>query len=361
MNVHAIVQQLHGRLRAFLAASSVLAALSAAGPALAAQPPNLVEASKSPDPNTAADALYQLASLDDQSFDFAAALAEYEACAARSPSSRWAPRAVVRASTLRGHAEGGFAPFVRLERVRRDPALADDPATLDALAHDAEAFPPGAVRVEAEMLVAEAYRGRMGRPRDSIVLLRKIVADPKADVLTSRQAGRELVDTLMAEGELDEAARTATELGPRLDSKVGVRVRLRLRQQVAHRLALGDLSLLTLLVLASLGLAWRRGALASVPRALGRVVLVAVGFATYSAIMGSVLATNYESGNAAPFLGMGAAMLPIVLLSRAWSAAGSSSTAARVGRALLCATGIVAAAFLVLERIDPVYLEGFGL
>ena len=84
-------------------------------------------------------------------------------------------------------------------------------------------------------------------------------------------------------------------------------------------------------------------------------------FAVYVALGGGALASGYEAGNAEPFLVFGVVLLPIVLTSRAWGAAGSAATAARVARGVVCATAVVAAAFLVLEAINGQYLEGFKL
>jgi hypothetical protein len=337
-----------------LASTSVL-------PARAAVPPDVVANAASADPNVAADALYAMGADQDANLDFKAALASYEACAARSPSNRWTPRAIVRASSLRGHAEGEFAPLVTLERVRRDPQRANDPAAIAALARDAEGFPPGLVRVEAEMLVAEAYLGRMNRPAEGLLELRQVVADPKADVLTSRQAARELVDTMASLGDLDGAARTATELGSKLDPKVVATISRRLHRRVAHRVALGDLAAFAVLALGSLALGWRRGALATVGRAMRRAAPFALAFAAYAGLVGGGLASSYETGNASPFLGIGVATLVIVLMARAWGAAGSQAMAARAARAVLSASSVLAAGFLILEQIDATYLEGFGL
>jgi hypothetical protein len=51
----------------------------------------------------------------------------------------------------------------------------------------------------------------------------------------------------------------------------------------------------------------------------------------------------------------------VVLVARAWGAAGRKTVAARTGRATLCALGALSAAFLLLEGIDVTLLEGFGL
>jgi hypothetical protein len=99
----------------------------------------------------------------------------------------------------------------------------------------------------------------------------------------------------------------------------------------------------------------------SAVRSVRQMTPLAVGFAAYVAIVGGVLAAQYETGNAGPFLVLGAAIVPLVLVARAWSAASSGSPAARIGRALLCTTSVFAAAFLVLRAVRSEYLDGFGL
>jgi hypothetical protein len=92
-----------------------------------------------------------------------------------------------------------------------------------------------------------------------------------------------------------------------------------------------------------------------------RLIRLAVGFAAYVAIVGGMLASQYESGNASPFLVLGVAIVPLVLVARAWSAVGSVRLSARIGRAMLCATSVFAVAFLVLRLVRSDYLDGFGL
>ena len=94
---------------------------------------------------------------DDAAFAFAPALVHYEEALRLDPTMPRAMAAEMRAKTLRGRAEGAYAPLVVLERVRRDPNLASDATTIDALLAASLRFPPGVVRVEAWVLVAEAY------------------------------------------------------------------------------------------------------------------------------------------------------------------------------------------------------------
>jgi hypothetical protein len=337
------------------------APIAALPPIPASVPEDLAVKAASPDALVASDALYAIAAREDDALDFAAALATYEACAARLPSSRWAPRATIRANLLRTHAEGGFAPLVRLETVRRDPAKANDPASIDALARDADGFPPGLVRVEAEMLVAEAYSGRLDRPQDGLTELRRVLAEPNADVLTTRQAARELVDHMAGGGDLDGAVKTAAELGNKLDPKVKTDLVHKLRRRVAHRAAIADLVLFAALVAAAGVAALRRGRLPILRRSLVGFLPFAAAFAAYVAVGGGTLAASYETGNAYPFYTFGAAIVGVVAIARLWSASGSPAPGARAFRAGLCSATIVAVAFLLLERLDSTYLQGFGL
>jgi hypothetical protein len=309
----------------------------------------------------AAEALFTLAQWDERDFQFAQALARYEASYAKSPSNRYAQRAMNRISQLKAHSEGDFAPLARLERVRRDPVLSNDPSAIDALVRDAESFPPGLVRVEARMLVGEAYVGRMNRHAEGIAILRSVVDDPKSDPLTARQAARLLVDTMAQDGATDRAASTARDLRTKLDPAFVTSIERRVRRRTLHVAAIGDLIALATFVAVALALAKRRERLPAVGDALRKSAPLAIGFAVYIALVGGFLASSYEAGNAKPFLFFGAAVVPIFFAARAWGAAGTQTPAARFARAALCGSAMIAAAFIVLERVDPAYLEGFGL
>jgi putative copper export protein len=135
---------------------------------------------------------------------------------------------------------------------------------------------------------------------------------------------------------------------------------LRIRRGVRYGSAatLGAFGLLALIAMVR---ASRRQALDDAWQALRKVAPVAVVFVAFIALAGGTLASKYESGNATPFYALGLMVLPLVLLARAWGAVGSSSRAARASRALLCGGAIASAAFMLLESLNPAYLEGFGL
>jgi tetratricopeptide (TPR) repeat protein len=355
--------------RSARAGSQARAAVDAANAALTTEPPKLDAAradferaiAANDDPDAVAEAYFGLGRLDEAQGAFARALSDDRAAMAAAPDTRWAIRAADRVEWLRARSEGGFAPLARLERVRRDPALSEDPAAIDALAKDAESFPPGLVRVEARMLVAEAWLGRMRRPDDAVGELRKVTADPRADPLTVRLAERELVDALAGAGHIDEAVAEAHAHAARLDPRFLRQVDRLLRRRAVRRVSVVVMAAFVTLATAALARARRRRALIGAWQALRSIGLVAALFVVFLAGAGGVLASSYESGNATPFVALAAAVLPLVLVARAWGAVGSEARAARIGRALLCGASVVATAFLLLDMVNPTYLEGFGL
>lgn len=211
------------------------------------------------------------------------------------------------------------------------------------------------------MLVAEAWLGRLNRPDDAIVELRKVTAETRADALTLRLAERELVDALVAQDRIDEAIAEATARSSRLDPKFVKQVkRLRVRRAV-KRGSVGLLAAFGILSVAALVRAGRRHTLADAWSSLRRIAPIAIVFVAFVAVAGGTLASKYESGNASPFYALALTVLPLVLVTRAWSAVGSTSRMARAARAALCGCAIVSAAFVLLETLNPAYLEGFGL
>ena len=309
------------------------------------------------DDRSAAEALYFLAELDDTELHFASALAHYEASATRLPSSRYTPRANSRAHEIRSHAEGGFDPLVRLETVRRSPALANDPNAIDGLVRDAGTFPPGKVRVEARMLSAEAYLGRLHRRDDGLPLLRLIVEDPNADVLTARAAASELVHAYVAGQDLPSALEIAQRYPKLLEPKAELTIVRLMRRRPLRYAAEADLALLALFALLALAKPGR----AEVIRAVRRIAPMALVFAAVACFCAGYLASRYEQTSPYPFTAMFPVMLAVALLSRAWSAGGSPALPARAVRAVASFAGVFAAAFLMLDRMDAIYLQGFGL
>jgi len=249
----------------------------------------------------------------------------------------------------------------KLERVRNDPRLANDAATIDALVRDAESFRPGPVRVACWVLAAEAYANRLDRPRDAEPLWRRIAIDPHADVILARKANRDLVTALLARGDYAGATDVAATGGDRADPKLTKDVARAVRR---HRVHIASIIVLVV-TLAFAARAWigaaRRGSAGAVARAVKRTAPLMLAYALYVAIGGALLASGYEAGTSRPFLLFGAALLGVLVLARAWAAAGAPARNARAFRAVLAATSALGAAFLVLESVDVAYLEGIGL
>jgi hypothetical protein len=313
------------------------------------------------DPDAAAEAHFRLGEIDENEGAFARALDEDRACVAASPGGVWANRAAERVAWLEARAEGNFEPLARLERVRRDPSKSADPAEIEALGADAERFPPGRVRLEARLLVAEAWLGRMRRPEAAIGELGAVASDPAADAITARFAERELVDALVAVGRIGEARAEADRHRDRLDARFVTHV-----ERLARRVWLRAASVAAVFVFlglagASLLGASRRGGLGGARGPLRALAVPAAVFALDVGCAGALLARGEEGGSGKPFVLFAAAVLPLLLLARAWSAVGSSRGTARAGRAALCAATALATAFLVLDATDPMFLEGFGL
>ncbi len=305
--------------------------------------------------------LFHAAEEDDQRRAFAKAADEYERAVKATPSAGFVPRAQARARTLRSHAEGDFAPFTALEVMRADRAAADDPQALDDLAARADGFPPGQVRGEARLLVAEAYAGRLHQPARAVPLLEKVAADPSADPLTARLALDMLVDVELDLGRLDDARDTVTRHAAIAEPSLTARVRTLVRRRALHRTSLGVLAVTFAAVAIVLARARTRGEIGAASNAIRASYKLIAGFFAYVAITGALLATFYERGTSAPFVAFGVAALPITFGARAWAAVGSPRPAARAARTLVCGASVVAAAFLVLEWIDVEYLKGFGL
>lgn len=343
--------------------------VDAANAALLAEPPRrdegrvalLAAITAADEPEAVAEAEFLLGRLDEEDGNYPQALLDDRASIDAARESRWAVRASDRIDWLRARSENGFGPLRRLESVRHDPALSSDPATLESLAHEADGFPPGMVRVEARLLVADAWLGRLHRTDDAIAILRLVAAETKIDPLTARMAERELVDALVSEGKIDEAIAEVTARPSRFDPKFVRQVkRLRTRRTVT-RVATGVLVLFVGFALTALVRAGRRNALGEAWSAVKALMPTALLFIGFVALAGGFLASKYEAGNAQPFLILGAAVLPLVLLARVWSVVGSQSKAARLARSLLCGATVVSAAFVLLETVNPQYLDGFGL
>ena len=314
-----------------------------------------------PPGDRAAEAAFLLGKLDEDDDAFDKAVADYRAAIRAAPESASAVRAAERLDWLEARSEGGFVPLSLLERIRRSPALSSNPEAIDRLAQQADGFPPGVVRVEARMLAAEAWLHRMQRPQRAIAELRAVAADPSCDPVTARLAEQELVDALLANATLDDAVAEARANATLLDRRSLTRVLGLVVRRTIRRVAIAVLVVFVGLATTALLRAYLRGDFPYAVHATRRLALLSVFFVAFLGLAGGMLASKYESGNSSPFLLLASVALPLVLVARAWGAVGSPFIVARAARALLCAATVLAAAFLLLEGLDPQYLSGFGL
>ena len=257
-----------------------------------------------------------------------------------------------------------FAPLARLEHVRRDPAVSADPAAIAALAKDlGAAFPAGARedrgahgrrRGVARRARAQGRRDRGAPPRRRRPEDRRHHRPPRG-ARARRRARRRGAPRAGQRRRRTRARRSSTPASSSRCSASSCGAGCAARQTSSSpRSSCSRPS-------RSGGARPPRGRLAEAGRALRDLAPVALPFVAFMAIPGGLLAAKYESGNAAPFYLLGAAALPLVLVARAWSAVGSATQGARLGRSVLCAATVAATAFTVLDRLDPRYLEGFGL
>ena len=313
----------------------------------------------SADARQAALALFELAEMDDHDYRFASALARYEASIARDPSHRYAIRARSHADTLRAHSEGDFEPYAELEHIRRDRIAARDPVALAKLAQDADAFPPGLVRVEARMLAGDAFLSQ-GDTARGLSLLDLVDQDPKTDPILHHQAAHELVDTYLARNNPDAAMQVATR--PNEDPTLAKTVTKWNRRRQLRSASMAVLALFALSSMLAIGRSAARGDGPEVAQNVKRFAPLAIAFAAWIALFGGLLAASFERGNESPFLALGLASVPIFFIARAWGASGGVSRSAKIGRAARAAASIAAVAFVVLSSVgNGVYLAGFGL
>jgi len=195
-----------------------------------------------------------------------------------------------------------------------------------------------------------------GRSNDE---LRVLASDPHNDVLLRRGAATKLVITLADEGHFDDADAAAREFAKNIDPAAARHAQGVRRRSRVHVIALGTLGVT--LGIAFLSLVAAHRALAEAVRAVGRIARLVAVFLLYAGLMGGYLASSYENGNPLPFVLFAGFMLPLVVVFRMWSAVSSPRPSARVGRGFAAVAATIAVAFLVVEHVNPAYLEGFGL
>jgi hypothetical protein len=195
-----------------------------------------------------------------------------------------------------------------------------------------------------------------GRSTDE---LRALAGDPRNDALLRRGAATKLVMTLADAGDFDAADAAGREFAKNIDPLAIKHAQAVRRRSHVHVVALGALGVALGTAILSVAAAHRllEGAL----RAVRRVAPMIAFFFVYAGLLGGYLASSYENSSSLPFVLFAAFMLPLVAIFRVWSAVGSPRFTARAGRGVMAVAATIALGFLVVERINPIYLEGFGL
>jgi hypothetical protein len=232
-------------------------ALTEANAALTARPARSADARRAldravgagVDPQTMGEAYFRLGALDEEDGAFRRALTNYGACSALVPAGRWARNARNRIRWLSARSEGDFVPLAHLRHVQSDPALTTDSDAIDAFARDADTFPPGMIRGEARMLVAESWMKSSNRSSDAVWELRKVLDDGYASRGTAVLAERDLVGIWLSRSNLDAAA-TEVHRYP-FDAKLTAEIQDLVRARGLRRRAMAaSVILVALLVLA---------------------------------------------------------------------------------------------------------------
>ncbi len=189
--------------------------------------------------------------------------------------------------------------------------------------------------------------------------LRQLASDRRNDVLLRRSAATKLVTDLADAGDFAAAEAAAREFSSNIDPRAIQHVHAVRRRGRVHVAALVALALALGLFAITL-VAQRRVVLPALGTARG-VAAVVVIFFGYAGAVGGYLATRYENGSAEPFLLFAAVMIPFAMMLRVWSAVGSPRLAARASRGVVAVAGTLAVGFLVVEQVNPSFLQNFGL
>jgi hypothetical protein len=195
-----------------------------------------------------------------------------------------------------------------------------------------------------------------GRSSDE---LRALASNPHNDVLLRRGAATKLVMSLAEAGDFDAADAAGREFAKNIDPGAVKHVAAVRRRRHVHVAAWAALGVALGFALLSL-LAARRGIPGAV-RAVRRLAPVISFFLVYAGLFGGYLASSYENSTPLPFFLFAGFMLPLVVIFRLWSAVGSARLVARTGRGAAAVAATLALGFLVVEQVNPAYLEGFGL
>jgi hypothetical protein len=204
-----------------------------------------------------------LGARDEAGGDYARALEHYRASLNASGSGRLARNARNRIVWIEERSQAGFEPLAALARLRHDPSLLDDPAASTQLATEVESFPPGLVRSEIRLRLAQAWLRQPMRRAEAIGELRRIVSDRSAGAADAVLAESDLVDALLAAEQLDAAQ--AEVLAHPGDAIATSKVGRRLHRRFLRRTVEAGLSVLAAFTAVALARR-RRARRASLPR-----------------------------------------------------------------------------------------------
>ncbi|EYF00076.1 hypothetical protein [Chondromyces apiculatus] len=356
------------RRRVALAATLGMALLHAAAPCVASEEADqgrggevqgeVATPAMPPTPRVRAQARFAEAEQAAAQFRFAEALGGYREALAIDASAPFARLARSRVAFLEAHAEGDFGPLSHLEALRRDPGRLGDAAAAEGFGREVAGFPPGQVRVEARLLLADALEHRLGRADQALEVLEAVLDDPATDALKRALTLGRVVEIHRSRGDL-EAARAAVKqhpgVAPALEAEV-VRVARRETLRWVAGAVLGLVALAALGALAKAKAATREAALREAATPL------LVGAALYVGGAGAILAKVHGGADPRPFVWLGVGVLGVALAGRALRVAlPELGSAGRTSWSLCCALGVLAAAYLALERADAGYLLSFGL
>lgn len=295
----------------------------------------------------AADDAFADAVAAESRLELARAAAGYRAALDARPSASFALRARARLDDLEAHSEGGYEPLAALLRVRRDPARASSFAELSELLRQSATFPPGMVRREAWLLVAEGMSRRAGRPREGLEPALTLLADDGAPAVMRAAALSVAVFSKEALGDRGGAAalaRTHRALSPTIAARFD-------RDDRRARMRVGALGALGAVAAAAAWGLWRGARAALLPGAR------ALAFALVAALSTLVLWLYDASLSARPFLLLA---LGALLVERAVSVARAAG-APRAGLLVLGVGAVLAVGYLSLSSAERDLLGDFGL
>lgn len=303
--------------------------------------------------DTAAREAFRLGQVDESANHYDAALSHYRDVLKIDPGNWFAGTAKARIDALSPYA-GAFTELAALDAVRKDPKRANDPAALDELAKLRESWANSRVKQETAIFLAGSFL-RLGQTARGIDLALSAARDPTAD-RSLRDAAWDLAFSGM---DLDRAAK---ELDASAPPSIANRVRRDLRRRTLHQISNAIVALSAASLIAGLVMAARRSRLRLVLATLVRPV--AIVFLAVVPLLGTMIAEEWEHGAGRPFGAFGLAMLGVHALVSASRGGFGDRPRARQVVAVVAASCVLAAAYLVLERAEllgtPI-LSDFGL